>query len=442
MKVLEKIIEYGLYFFVFILTLQTRLILKPGEINGGYFEYGTYSLYLTDLFLIFLILLFGFWVLKTKESKISNSEWRLVFSLGILDLFVFISCFFAHNKYLAFYKYGWFLLGVGLLFLLLKAKYDKIKLFYFFMVGVLLESLLAIYQFIFQISFKNKWFGIAEHNPGDLGVSVIETLGRERWLRSYGGLDHPNILGGLLVIVVLLLLINKTFKSSLGVSKLNLRFLGQNVLLIILITALFLTFSRGAYLAFIFSLLLVLIISFYKKDKEMQLKSSKVLFTSFLIFITLFLTYPNLFQVRILGNLRLENKSNTERIDGLKDAQKIIRNNFFFGVGMGNYTLALKEELYPNEKSYFYQPVHNVFVLILAEIGIFGFIAFLYLMFIVIQKIQKNNIYSLSCIFALIILFTFDHYFFSLHFGFFLFSFILAEVVLRGRQDVLKVNVF
>ncbi len=452
MKFLEKIIEYGLYFFVFILTLQTRLILKSGELNGGYFEYGTYSLYLTDLFLISLILLFGFWIFKTKELqsapkvKITNREWRFlpsghfapsghfVFILGVLDLFIFISCFFAYDKFLAFYKYGWFLLGVGLLFLLLKAKYNKIKLFYFFMVGVLWEALLAIYQFIFQVSFKNKWFGIAEHNPGDLGVSVIETLSGERWLRAYGGLDHPNILGGLLVIAILLLLINKNPKLSLGMSKFNLGFLGQNVLLIILSTALFLTFSRGAYLAFASSLLLLIIFSFCKKNKEMQFKSLKFLFASSLIFISLFSIYPNLFKARILGNLRLENKSNIERINGIQDAQKIIKNNLFFGVGMGNYALALKKEVYPNKKSYFYQPVHNVFILILAEIGIFGFLAFLSFIFYLSYLIFKNNIFYLSLLFALIILFSFDHYFWSLHFGFLLFFFSLGMILNLKRR--------
>ena len=434
MKILKRTIEYLLYSLAFLLPLQTRLILRSGEINGGYFEYGTYSLYLTDIVLIFIIVLFAlqgisfgrFLISRTRELKITNCEWRLVFILGFLDLFIFISCFFAYNKLLAFYKYGWFLLGLILLFLLIKAKYNRIKFFYFFLGGIVLQSLLAIYQVIFQLSFENKWLGIANHNPGELGTSVIEILNGERWLRAYGGLDHPNILGGLLVISILFLLINKNFKFSLNAPKLNLKFLGQNALLIILITALFLTFSRGAYLALTFSFVLILIFSFYKKDKEMRFKSLKFILTSFLIFVTLFLIYPNLFQARILGNSRLENKSNIERISGLRDAQKIIKNNFLFGVGIGNYTLALKEELYPNEKSYFYQPVHNVFLLILAEIGIFGLISFLFFLVYFFFKISKDNIYNLSLLFALIIMFSFDHYYLSLHFGFLLFFFILG----------------
>jgi O-antigen ligase len=100
-------------------------------------------------------------------------------------------------------------------------------------------------------------------------------------------------------------------------------------------------------------------------------------------------------------------------------------------VGVGNYTLSLKKELYPNENSYFYQPVHNIFMLILSEIGIFGFLSFLAFIFYFIYLIFKNNIYYLSLISALIIMFSFDHYYWTLHFGillmFFLFGILLKE---------------
>jgi len=431
MKILEKIIEYSLYFFVFFLPWQSRLIFNLGKINGGYSEYENYSLYFTDIILIFLLLSFSFWFFKIKNVKTSNYNLQFLqskhflFILSILDLFIFISCFFAYDRFLAFYKYFWFLLSVALLFLIIKFPYQKIKLFYFFIGGVFLEALLGIYQFIFQTSFANKYLGIAFHNSGDLGVSVIETLNGERWLRAYGGLDHPNILGGLLVIAILFLLIQK--KNSF-------KFFIDYIILFIFLTSLFLTFSRSAYLAFIFSLFSVLFFSFYKKDKEMFFKSLKFIFLSFLIFINLFLIYPQLFKTRILGHTRLENKSNIERVSGFRDAQKIIKNNLFLGVGFGNYSLALRNELYPHKKSYFYQPVHNVFLLILAEIGIFGFISFLFFLFYVFFESAKNDIYNLSFLVALIILFSFDHYFFSLHFGILLFFFVLAIVSKRDVQ--------
>ena len=132
---------------------------------------------------------------------------------------------------------------------------------------------------------------------------------------------------------------------------------------------------------------------------------------------------------RILGNSRLENKSSVERISGAQDAQKIIKNHFLFGVGVGNYSLAVKKELYPSEESYFYQPVNNVFLLLLAEIGIFGLMSFLFLISYFFFRFSRNNIYILSFLLAFIIMFSFDHYYWSLHFGILLFFFSLGMII-------------
>ena len=61
---LQKIIEYGFYLFLFILPWQTRWIIVPGEINEGYFEYGTYSLYGSDILLIILLFLAGWYFFR------------------------------------------------------------------------------------------------------------------------------------------------------------------------------------------------------------------------------------------------------------------------------------------------------------------------------------------------------------------------------------------
>ena len=44
----EKIINFFLCLVIFFLPWQTRLILREGELNNGFWEYGTYSLYFLD----------------------------------------------------------------------------------------------------------------------------------------------------------------------------------------------------------------------------------------------------------------------------------------------------------------------------------------------------------------------------------------------------------
>ena len=56
-KLIEKILEGGIYLWVFLLPWQTRLIVSPGTLNGDSWEYGTISLYGLDILLFILIIL-------------------------------------------------------------------------------------------------------------------------------------------------------------------------------------------------------------------------------------------------------------------------------------------------------------------------------------------------------------------------------------------------
>ena len=211
MTKIQKIIEYGLYALVFLLPIQTRWIIKAGEINGGYSEYGTISLYGTDILLSVLLSLFVVYKLCQRQQVTSYKlqVTRIWWMIAGLELFIFISIFFAPDKVLAVYRYGVFLLGVGLFWLVVSAYYDRLKLAYAFLGGVMFQAGLGIWQFFSQSSFASKWLGLAAHDPAELGTSVVETLDGGRWLRAYGGLDHPNVLGGLVVIGILLIVIMK-----------------------------------------------------------------------------------------------------------------------------------------------------------------------------------------------------------------------------------------
>jgi len=51
MKHVNKIIEYGILLFVFLIPWQARWIISIGKINGREWEYGTQSLYATEILL-------------------------------------------------------------------------------------------------------------------------------------------------------------------------------------------------------------------------------------------------------------------------------------------------------------------------------------------------------------------------------------------------------
>ncbi|MCD4693769.1 O-antigen ligase family protein, partial [bacterium] len=137
------------------------------------------------------------------------------------------------------------------------------------------------------------------------------------------------------------------------------------------------------------------------------------------------------------GENSLEIKSTQERITSLEQSKKIIKDNLFFGTGIGNYTLVLKK-YYGEEKYWPYQPVHNTFVLILAEIGLFGFFSFIVIFFYLIYKSFKYDLFiNLALLTSLFVFMFFDHWLWSLHFGI-LFLWMIFGIIYR---DISSYNI-
>ena len=439
MKNLNRIIEYGLYLLVFLLPWQTRWIFRAGEINNGYSEYLTMSLYVTDILLIVLLGLFLFYKLRNFSSASHISRyWYLIAGL---ELMVFVSVFAAPDKLLAFYFYARFLSGVGLFWLVTSAAYNRIKLIYAFLAGIFSQACLGVWQFLTQSSFAFKWLGLAAHNPGDLGASVVETLSGERWLRAYGGLDHPNMLGGLLAIGILLLIgLMLKNDSAKGEQHAINNFKRAHIYIsCVLCAGLFFTFSRGAWAGLIVGIAVMLGLALVKKDYLAQKKILKIILIGSVLVFILFNIYSNLEMTRLSKNARLEIKSNTERVESLDSARDIIKSNWLLGAGAGNYTRELgigNNELGVKKPAWSFQPVHNVFLLIWSEIGIFGLMFFVGLLvwtgyhILYTKKADSGaNIYKIGLLSAMFVIFMVDHWLWSLHFGILLFWLIMGIMV-------------
>ncbi len=436
---LKKLINYGLFLLAFFLPWQTRWIWHAGELKGDYFEYGTYSLYAIDILIIILLVLgainyFGSRSKKAIDSGRASSHhawgkmfWRLVAGLELMS---FISVFFAPDKLLALFVYARFLLGIGLLWLIIEARPDKKRVLHYFISGTVFQALLGIWQFATQSSFASKILGIAPHNAQNLGVSVIEALGAdgigERWLRAYGGLDHPNILGGLLGCG---LLFSSWLLMDRAAGKWERRLL--NSALIVLTSGLLVTFSRSAWLGTACGLIFMLLLSV----KRRVLYAQKIILESILIVcgIAFLITaiYPNLFVTRISATTRLEQKSLSERTDSIDIASGIIKDNWLFGTGIGNYTLAMYKFTKGSYLSYDYQPVHNVYMLCWAEIGVIGLAYFVFIFYALIKILIRNKKITVltGIILAVMVTMLFDHYWWSLHFGIILFWWLIGTIL-------------
>jgi O-antigen ligase len=104
----------------------------------------------------------------------------------------------------------------------------------------------------------------------------------------------------------------------------------------------------------------------------------------------------------------------------------MFQKNPLLGVGLNNFLSNLP--LFLSQKNYLLiQPVHNIYLLVLSELGIIGFFFFLILLFFSLRTILKNkNLVVAVLLFEVLFLGLFDHYFLTLQQGQLLFALIIG----------------
>ncbi len=426
-----KIIGYSFYLFVFLLPWQIKYILRPAVDN-----FNEISLYLCHLPLFVLVMSFLFYKIRKNEGNDRVPFlWLLISGVG---LFSFLSFFFALDKSLSFYRFIIFLFGVALLYFLKESFkpqpykesiISKSKTVIIFLSSIFLHVCLGLYQFLTQKTFAFKYLGLAEHNAEVLGSSVVETFSG-RWLRAYGGFDHPNIFGGILAIALILSLYFLIRKKII-----NTRFeIFESIFLFIFyfsgLLALIFTFSRSAWLAFGVSLVALFFTIIFKKNKSALSRLLILSIFSLILSSVIFFSFQDIFSGRLTAKGRLEEKSLIERQTQIDEARVVLKDNWLFGAGLGNYISYFKNEERNNgikKADWEYQPVHNSFLLIWAEGGIFVLV-FSVMILIPLARSSERSEFFWPLILALFFIMFFDHWIISLPFGFIFLFFVLGLI--------------
>jgi len=443
MAKLAKIIEYLFYLFIFLLPWQTRWIWHYGQLGEGISQYLTFSLYGTEILLWLIFVLAIIYKLKVRDWEITMLNFKILdFYILFLLLLIMgtISVYFSPDKHVGWYYLIKMLEGFGLLVLVINFKLSYLNTAGILVLSGLVQSVLAIYQFLTQQVFASKWLGMAEQLSATAGTCVVES-DCFRWLRAYGSFPHPNVLAGFLVICFLLLVI------CLILARHHWEKILLWICLPVILSGLFFTFSKGAFLALVISFIFMAIFIALSKDKKAQLILAHIILAGATILGLLALIYQDPFLTRLKGEKRLEIKSQEERIVYFDQAKELIKGNWLTGIGLGNYTMALYNNDLIKFPSFSYQPVHNVYFLVASELGIFGFIIFILIIiealrriyyFKIDEHISLLNLFKLfkfdsthnffqekyfwflgyTAIFmAILVLMIFDHYFWTLYFG-------------------------
>lgn len=432
--------NFLLYVVLFLLPLQTRWIIQAGALNDGPWEYGTISLYITD------ILIIAAFVAHILTNAIFLRPGKIVYRWLLVALlaFLIVSLPFSIAPLLSAVKIATLCVSILLVYTLAKSPTPFRANALAFVLGAAVSGALGIWQFISQKTIASKWFGLAFHDPSVLGTSVVEAVAPdgvlERWLRAYGSLDHPNMFGGLMAVGLILA---SWLWLSRRTAKNNIEYSLTIASTVILVAGLTVSFSRSAWIAAAIGLIIILF-SHLRGSHRSWKESGAWAATIILIIGLIFSQYHYLFTPRLTGDTRLEQISENERLDAGYQSLKLIKQKPLLGFGAGTYTLAVSQEIKSTRPSWFYQPVHNVFLLMAAEIGLAGtalFLAALAFLLFFIWRARKTPSAPLVIALpvAMLAISLFDHWPFSLHFGIVCCGALLGLIANHARSESLTV---
>jgi hypothetical protein len=404
----ERLFQFFIALFVLLIPWQTRWLFYDWPLGIELWQYGRLSVYISVIALLLAGIFFA--LSHKKELRFSRSKFFYV-----LFAYSIIVSFYSPAPLVSFYYL--FLIYSAALFAYLVKFIPKIFVYRAFLFSGLVQGLLAIYQLATQKVIANKWLGMAEHLPSTLGTAVVE-IGDQRLLRAYGSLPHPNVLGGFLFVVIffgIYLWIDAYKKSQDNIwHKIfkkpdfwNLIFIVAAIM--ISTYGILASFSRSAILALLLSLFSLALINIFRRNWLTVSIIGKYLLIFFIIFWAFNTWFPGAWSARVDINSRLEQKSVNERVDTLGQLGWDNYKNVFFGQGLGMNTLATLEK-YPNQPVYNVQPIHDIFILLFAELGLIG----AFFVFSVVRKVIKSanriDMMSTSLIVGLVIIGLFDHY--------------------------------
>ncbi|OGH51296.1 MAG: hypothetical protein A3G13_02720 [Candidatus Levybacteria bacterium RIFCSPLOWO2_12_FULL_37_7] len=451
-----------LLFYSIILFLPTQLGLhfwpEYSKVLGLRIDYLSPTIYMTDVLILLLIVL---WLIDSFLSLRGVSWWRsnlipVILNLsfdsaqalslpnGIQNLLrllrrpaLFLTprndiCYFifflslgtgiVFSKFPQLGLYG-FIKLLELIFFgyytALKFRFSNNRLITLFSIGVVFESFLATAQYLHQGSLQGIFYFFGERffNPQTPGIANA-SLNGALVLRPYGTFSHPNVLAGYLLIVLQMLL--NTHTRSVIVEKRSLTSFGMTSIVTFGSVALFLTMSRTAVLLYILIFAYRLIVQLRTKIKTYWLIGLFAFLLFGLFFFPLFSRF----------SIQLSDESIVYRTELNKAALSIFRNHPLFGVGLNNFLINLPDYISSNTKTILLQPVHNIYLLLLAETGIVGFTFFIWF---ILNAVRHSGLSRFNrgapgatLLFTILIIGLFDHYFLTLQQGQLLFSFILG----------------
>ncbi len=368
---------------VFTLPFQIYTIIWQPEIHlsGQSNEFTNAYIYLGDLLFMASAVFFLFSREKFKlGDKVKLTMFAALMAVVILTNTVFPETWLVFR-----------LIMLAVVYLLIVNKVtSNNRIFKTLLLSVAMQSIIAAVQYITQGSIGLDFLG--EPNLASAGIAKIDMSMHKQVIRSYGTMQHPNILGGFLAIAIIL---------SGGFRK-------WKPLIITCFAGLIFTMSRSALLGlFVAGILFKLmnIKSVFRFVKNHAITVGATIAAILILGVFYHVAAP--FATHLQSSYEIE-----QRLMLVNPSLDIIYENPM-GIGWQNFTNVIQDHLDEKLMPWEYQPIHNVYILATAELGMIGAIIMLFLLlYSILSSKNKKSLYALI---ALSVIGVFDHYWYSFY---------------------------
>ncbi|MEK7151548.1 MAG: O-antigen ligase family protein [Patescibacteria group bacterium] len=412
MKKLESII---FYLFIFSIPIQSRLILHGW--THPFNQWTSTYLYGTD---VILAAIFIFWLIRSLEAtKISNLKFLIFkqiptprskilgsasFWLSTFFIISAISIFNAQIVGLSLYQLLKLAEFIGVYFYLVRSQTPLVsadapvahrtsngvylkssfgRIFNFqsvlavIIVSGLFQAVVGIVQYIKQGSLGLRLLGESPLSVNATGVAVFFADGI-KYLRAYGTTPHPNILAAWLFVAVFAFYFWYLYLKDRRSDSIRYEIMPL-LIYTILLFGLFFTFSRVIIGLWAVGVLIGVLIFILRKDfnnasGKIKSRIFKLAIGS-LVVVGIFslLFWP---QIKSRIHVSSQEEAVTQRVYYNKVAGEFIGEHLMLGMGVGQFipNMIMKFSYLPSQA---YQPVHNIYLLVVGETGFLGLVAFI-----------------------------------------------------------------
>ncbi len=369
----EKCEKIAFFSLIFLLPTQLgrHFWFDWTSVWGIRVDYFSPTIYLVD------VIWFG-WMILDLINNGKKKKWKFGFEIFWVLVLIGVNILIAQNKWVAGYK--WLRLGELFWFWnwiirnkrLAQSGWLKAIPFWLIIEGILAigqvskgGSLNGLWWWLGERKFDFNTIGIAQMSVADMGL-----------IRAYGTFSHPNSLAGFLLVNLVWWVKTKPLSPSETSGQLPLKkgaviknICNSKVFWWLVfwmgLIGIFLSGSRTIWL-----LTLVFLVFWGWNAKIESKEKLKGLMVGVLLIILLVwminYNYPlaNFFGGWDENGIMKRGQLNLAAMEMIKESP-------WFGVGLGNFLVKLPE-FQRNNQIFWFQPVHNILLLIISEIGLLG----------------------------------------------------------------------